>query len=60
MPVQFKNPELQAKIEPWVSETGRPAEELIEDVVVGYFDEAARVRETLDSRYDEVKSGKCN
>ena len=58
MQVQLKNPALQAKIEQWVSDTGRPAEELVEDIVAGYFDEAARVRETLDSRYDEVKSGR--
>ena len=37
MQVQFKNAELQAKIEQWVSDTGCPAEELVEDVMAGYF-----------------------
>ena len=35
MQVQFKNAELQAKIEQWVSDTGCPAEELVEDVMAG-------------------------
>ena len=35
-----------------------PPEELVEDVMAGYFDELAQVRETLDSRYDDIKSGK--
>jgi len=58
MQVHFTNPELQAKVEQWVSETGSPAEELVEDVMVGYFDELAQVRQTLDTRYDDIKSGK--
>jgi len=58
MQVHFTNPELQAKVEQWVSETGRPAEELVEDAVARYFDELAQVRQTLDARYDGVKSGK--
>jgi len=33
MQVHFTNPDLQAKIEQWVSQTGRPAEELVEDAM---------------------------
>jgi hypothetical protein len=55
MQVHFTNPELQAKVEQWVSETGRPAEELVEDVMAGYFDELAQA---LDNRYDDIKSGR--
>ena len=58
MQVQFNNPELQAKIEQWTAQTGRSADELVEDVMAGYFNELAQVRETLDSRYDDIKSGK--
>lgn len=58
MNVHFNNPEVQAKIEQWSSETGRPAGELVENVMAGYFDEIAQVRKTLDSRYDDMKSGK--
>jgi hypothetical protein len=51
-------PELQAKIDQWVIETGRPAEELIEDALAGYFPELAETREMLGSRYDDLKRGK--
>lgn len=30
----------------------------MQDVVAGYVDELAGVREILDSRYDDVKSGR--
>ena len=58
MQMHFTNPDIQAKLEQWASQTGRPVEELVEDVMAGYFDELAHVRETLDSRYDDIKSGK--
>ena len=58
MQVQVTNPELQAKVEQWVSDTGRPAEELFEDAVAGYFDGLAETRQMLDSRYDDIKSGR--
>jgi hypothetical protein len=57
MEVHF-NPDLQAKLDKLAAETGRPTGELVEDVVVGYFDELAGVREMLNSRYDDLKSGK--
>jgi|GEM_PF-2567329 len=58
MQMQLTNPDIQAKLEQWATQTGRPAEELVEDVMAGYFDELAEVRQTLDTRYDDVKSGK--
>jgi len=60
MQMQLTNPDIQAKLEQWANQTGRPAEELVEDVMAGYFDELAQMRETLDSRYDDIKSGKVN
>ena len=57
MEVHF-NPDLQAKLDRLATETGRPAVELLEDVFAGYFDELARTRDMLDSRYDDLKSGK--
>ncbi len=56
--MQFTNPDIQAKLEQWARQTGRPAEELVEDVMAGYFDELTQVRRSLDSRYDDIKSGK--
>jgi hypothetical protein len=57
MEVHFNN-DLQAKLDQLATETGRPTDELVEDVVAGYFDELAGVREKLNSRYDDLKSGK--
>jgi predicted DNA-binding protein len=57
MEVHF-NPDLQAKLDKLATETGRPTGELVEDVVAGYFDELAQTREMLNSRYDDLKSGK--
>ena len=56
--VNFNNPDIQAKLEQWASQTGRPAGELVEDVMAAYFEEMAQVRQTLDSRYDDIKTGK--
>jgi predicted transcriptional regulator len=50
--------DLKAKLDEWAAATGRSADELVEDAIVGYFDELAHVREMLDSRYDDVKSGR--
>jgi hypothetical protein len=57
MDVHLENPELQAKLDRWVTETGRGPDELVEDAMAGYFDELTRTREMLDSRYDDLKSG---
>jgi hypothetical protein len=57
MEVHFA-PELQAKLDQWVKETGRPVEEFIEDAFAGYTPELAQTREMLDSRYDDLKSGR--
>ena len=58
MEVQFP-PELEEKLNELSSQTGRPTGELVQDVVAGFFDDlAAETREMLDSRYDEIKSGK--
>ncbi len=51
-------PELQAKIDQLVIETGCPVEKLIKDALAGYVPELARTREMLDSRYDDLKSGR--
>lgn len=50
--------DLQAKLEKLATETGRSQDELVRDAVVGYVEELTQVRETLDRRYDEIKSGK--
>jgi|HubBroStandDraft_5_1064220.scaffolds.fasta_scaffold06571_3 hypothetical protein len=51
-------PELAAKVEQWSAETGRPASELLEDAVKGYFSEVEQLKETLDRRFDDIESGR--
>ena len=51
-------PVLAAKVEQLSAETGRPAGELVEDAIAGYFAEIAEIRQTLDSRYDDLVSGR--
>ena len=58
MEVHVNDPELQAKINQWVSDTGRSADELVEEAMAEYFDELRQVGETLDRRYDEIRSGR--
>lgn len=58
MDVHLTNPDLQAKLDRWVAETGRRPDELVEDAMAGYFEELTRTRTTLDSRYDDLKSGR--
>ncbi|HXA80340.1 MAG TPA: hypothetical protein VNV14_03640 [Opitutaceae bacterium] len=41
-----------------IIETGCPIEQLIEDGLAGYVPELAQTREMLDSRYDDLNSGK--
>jgi predicted transcriptional regulator len=51
-------PELQAKIDQLAAESGYPAEKLLEEAMAIYLAELAEAREKLDSRYDDLKSGK--
>ncbi|MGP8245888.1 MAG: hypothetical protein ACLQVN_15380 [Bryobacteraceae bacterium] len=51
-------PDLQAKIDQLVIETGRAPDKLLEDAMAGYLAELAETRDTLNSRYDDLKSGR--
>ena len=57
MEVHF-TPEVQAKLEQMARDSGCRSEELVEDAVIGYFDELAQTREMLDRRYDDLESGR--
>jgi hypothetical protein len=51
-------PEIEKKLKDLAALSGRPADELAEDAIAIYAGELAHVRDTLDGRYDEIKSGK--
>ena len=57
MEVHFP-PDLQAKIDQLVLETGRAPDKLLEDAMAGYVAELVQTREMLNSRYDDLKSGR--
>ena len=57
MEVHIK-PETESRLKDLASKSGRPADDLIEDALAGYLEEAVQVREMLDSRYDDIKSGR--
>ncbi len=49
-------PELEAKLNQVVKETGRAVDDLVQDAMAGYLEELSQVRATLDSGYDDIKS----
>jgi predicted DNA-binding protein len=58
MEVHF-TPETENKLKDLAAQSGRgTADELVRDVVEGYFDELAQTRHVLNSRYDDLKSGR--
>jgi predicted transcriptional regulator len=57
MEVHF-TPDVQAKLDQMARDTGRSSIELVEDAVVGLFDELTQTREMLDRRYDDLESGR--
>ncbi len=52
--------ELERKLNEFAAQSGRPADELVQDAVAGMFDDLAETRTMLDRRYDEIESGKVN
>lgn len=57
MEVHFK-PETESRLQELASKSGRPTDDLIEDAMAGYLAEVVEVRNMLDSRYDDIKSGR--
>jgi predicted DNA-binding protein len=57
MEVHLK-PETESRLNELASKSGRPTDDLVEDAMAGYLGEVAEVRNILDSRYDELKSGR--
>ncbi len=57
MVVRLK-PETESRLQELAAKTGRAPDELVEDAMAGYLAELAQVRDTLDRRYDEIKSGR--
>jgi len=50
-------PDLEARLNQLSAETGRAKEDLVQDAITGYLSELSQVRDTLNARYDDIKSG---
>ncbi len=57
MEIRLK-PETQSRLNELATKSGRPADDLVEDAMAVYLTEVAEVRNMLDSRYDDIKSGR--
>lgn len=57
MEIRLK-PETESRLNELASKSGRPADELVEDAMAAYLTEVAELRTTIDSRYDDIKSGR--
>lgn len=57
MEVHFK-PETESRLSDLAAKSGRAAADLVEDALAGYLAEVGELREMLDGRYDEIKSGR--
>ena len=51
-------PETAKKLKDLATTSGRAPDDIVEDALAGYLEEVASVRKTLDSRYDDLKSGR--
>jgi len=57
MEVHFR-PEIESRLQELATKSGRAPNDLIEDAMAGYLQELAQTREMLDSRYNDLKSGR--
>jgi predicted transcriptional regulator len=51
-------PDLAKKLSDAAATTGRAPEQLVEDALTGYLGDLIALRDTLDARYDDLKSGR--
>jgi predicted transcriptional regulator len=57
MVVRLK-PETESRLQELAATSGRAPDELVEDAMAGYLAELAQVRNMLDRRYKDIKSGR--
>jgi len=57
MEVQF-TPDTEKKLNALAMLSGRRMDDLVEEAMAGYLDEVVQVRDMLDRRYDDLKSGR--
>lgn len=58
MEINF-TPDVEKKLNDLAAQSGRGADELLQDALAGYLDELTETRDMLNSRYDDLKSGRA-
>jgi predicted transcriptional regulator len=48
----------ESRLQELAARTGRAADDLVEDAMAGYLLELTQVREMLDARYEDLKTGR--
>ena len=51
-------PETESRLQELATKSGRAPDDLIEDAMAAYLQELSEVRDMLDGRYDDLKSGR--
>jgi len=51
-------PDVEKKLNDLAAQSGRGTDELLQDALAGYLDELTQSRDMLNSRYDDVKTGR--
>ena len=57
MEVQLE-PNIEKKLNDLAAQSGRGVTQLLQDALAGYLDEQSQTQDMLDSRYDDLKSGR--
>jgi predicted transcriptional regulator len=57
MEVQL-GPDIEKKLNDLAAQSGRGVTQLLQDALAGYLDEQSQTQDMLDSRYDDLKSGR--
>ena len=58
MDVRVSDQALEKQLADLAASTGLAPDDLVEDALFGFFADLAKVSETLDRRYDELRSGR--
>jgi hypothetical protein len=58
MEINF-TPEVEKKLNDLAAQSGRGPDQLLQDALAGYLDELTETRDMLNSRYDDLKSGRA-
>jgi predicted transcriptional regulator len=52
------SPETESRLQELAAATGRTPDDLVEDAITGYLCELSQVRNTLNSRHDDIKTNR--